>query len=133
MKTLLAALIIGLFLSTNVHAKKTEITAVWQGGDVVLQSCDSMGCTFGCDSAFMASYYAHKDTALSLQLLIGEGEAVSLGSWVLPYDTRGTITWNSGCFCIPLYEHFSMVWTLENTRTGRIIDAEEALTGYCEP
>lgn len=133
MKTLLIALILGLCLSANVHAKKTEITAVWQGGDVVLQSCDSMGCTFACDSAFMASYYANKDAALSLQLLIGDDEALSLASWVLPDDTRGTITWRSGCFCIPLGEHFSMVWTLENTRNGRIIDAEEALSGYCEP
>lgn len=133
MKMLFIALTLGIILSTNVHAKKSEITAVWQGGDVTLQSCDGLGCTFACDSAFMASYHAHRDNALSLQLLIGDEDPLTLDGWVLTDDSNGTKIWQSGCFCIPLGDDFSMVWVLESTKTGRIVDAEEALSGTCQP
>lgn len=133
MKTLLVAILLGLILSTNVYAKKPEITAVWLGGEMVLDFCDDKGCTFACESPFHVSYYVSKDTALGLQLIIGDQDVISLGSWALPDYTRGTTTWYSGCFCIPAGQEWSMVWTLESTKNGRVIDAEEALSGICEP
>lgn len=133
MKTMLAILALTLFLSTNAYADKAEIAIVWSGGDVTLHSCDEMGCTFACDTAFMATAYAHKDNALSLQLIIDEEDAITLTSYVLPESSLSTRIWNSGCFCIPESSDFSMVWVLENTKTGRIIDAEEAYSGTCIP
>jgi len=133
MKTLLVAFLLGLILSTNAYAKKPEITAVWLGGDMAIDFCDEHGCTFACESPFHVSYYVRKDTSLGLKLLIGDDDVISLGSWVIPNDTSGTTTWYSGCFCIPFGEEWSMVWTLESTKTGRVIDAEEALSGICEP
>lgn len=133
MKTLLAVLALGLLLSTNAYARKAEITIVWYGGDVTMQSCDETSCTFGCDTAFMASYFAHKDAALSLQLMVGEEETVTLASWLLRPYNHATVIWNSGCFTIPIGSDFSMVWVMENTKTGRILDAVEALSGTCEP
>lgn len=131
MKRLFALLALTALLSPNVFAGKAEITHVWSGGDVVLNSCDEMGCTFACDSAFMASYYAHKDTSLNLQLIIDDTDTIALRSWMLRPAANGTVMWNSGCFCIPEGSEFSLVWTMESTKNGRIIDAQEAYSGAC--
>ena len=133
MKTMLAILVLAFFLSTSAYADKAEIAIVWSGSNVVLHSCDEMGCTFACDTAFMATAYAHKDTALSLQLIIDDEDTLTLASYVLPAASLTTRIWNSGCFCIPEGSDFSMVWVLESTKNGRIIDAEEAYSGTCIP
>ena len=131
MKRLFALLALSALFPSTVLADKAEITHVWSGGDVVMHSCDEMGCTFACDSAFRASYYAHKDTALNLQLIFDDENTIALRTWLPQPHTPGTVIWNSGCFCIPEGSEFSLVWTMENMKTGRIIDAAEAYSGSC--
>jgi hypothetical protein len=132
MKTLFFALFLGLILSGNVFAKKAEITSTWYGGTMDLEFVDGQGCQFACSSPFTASYHVHRDTSLGLQLLVGD-DTVNLGTWLVPDDSNGTKTWYSGCFLIPVGEEWSMVWTLDNTRRDRVIDASEAWSGTCEP
>jgi hypothetical protein len=131
MKRFFTLLALTVLLLPNAYADKAEITHVWSGGDMVLNSCDEMGCTFACDSAFMASFYAHKDMSLNLQLIIDDTDTIALRSWMLRPDTPGTVMWSSGCFCIPEGSEFSLVWTMESTKNGRIIDAQEAFAGSC--
>ena len=132
MKTLLIAFFLGLLLSGNVYAKKTEITSTWNGGEMTLGSKDGQGCMFAGSSPFSASYHVHRNAALGLQLMVGD-EVTSLGTWILPNRSNGTVTWYSGCIFIPFGEDWSMVWTLESTTRGRVLDAEEVLSGTCEP
>ena len=133
MKTLLIALCLGLVLSTNVLAKKAQITSTWDGGDMAVEILEDQSCKYACLSTFYVSYHIHRDTSLGLQLLVGDGVS-SLETWVLQDNQSGTRYWTSGCFVVPAGETLSLVWVLENTkRVGKIIDAEEVFTTTCNP
>lgn len=139
MKTSFLLLILAVAFSTNVFAKKLQISSAsivtYSDGPVYSESVLGGSCFYSSNQIFQASVHARKGNLLSLQIITDAGASLVddyNSSWVVPIDGNwGTQKYGVG-FTVEKGQDWSLVWVLESTKgKGRVIDAWEMRAGTC--
>lgn len=144
MKTSFLLLILAVAFSTNVFAKKVQISSTsiltYGDGPNYSESVPDAPCFWSSDQIFQAGVHARKGNLLSLQLMTesnaGDTHAGPVNdygsSWVIPKDGNFNVQKYGADFTVERGQSWSLVWVLENTKgKGRVVDAREVYAGTC--